>query len=166
MKKFIAATIIIAVSLISIWLILFNFCFPLQYRQEIKAATKIYHIEPALVAAIINAESSFDKTKVSPKQAIGLMQLLPSTAKSLTKEDIDLFDPATNIMLGVKYLSYLINKFNDVDTALFAYNAGEGNVTRWLKEQGKPYLTTCPFKETNAYVAKIKKTIKFYRGRI
>ena len=155
------------VILVGIWFLLFNVCFPLRYREEILAASQTYQVDPVLVAAPINAESSFDHTKVSNKQAIGLMQLLPSTADSLTKEtNIDLYDPATNINLGVKYLAYLINRFNDVDTALFAYNAGEGNVARWLNEQGTTSLTSCPFKETNAYVNKIKKTKKYYRGRI
>ena len=87
-------------------------------------------------------------------------------AASLTDQEVNLFDPKTNISLGVKYLSYLIKKFNDTETALFAYNAGEGNVARWLSEQGVTQLRTCPFKETNAYVAKIKKTLKYYNNRI
>ena len=167
MKKFTAVSVLIFVVLLTAWVTLFNLCFPLHYRNEIITAGKTYSINPTLIASIINAESSFDKNKISPKQAIGLMQLLPTTAQSLTdNENIDLFDPETNINLGVKYLSYLINKFNDIDTALFAYNAGEGNVTRWLNEQGTKRLTTCPFKETNAYVTKIKKSLKYYRGRI
>lgn len=167
MNKFNLFVICIFISLISIWLVLFNICFPLKYHDEILIAAKTYSIDPVLIASQINAESSFDKNKVSPKKAIGLMQLLPSTAKSLTNnEEIDLFDPNINIDLGVKYLSYLINKFNDIDTALFAYNAGEGNVTRWLTEQNITKLKTCPFKETNAYVAKIKRSFKYYRGRI
>ncbi len=166
MKKFIVITVIAIIGIVGIWYFVYNICFPLKYREEILNATAIYHLDPVLVAALINAESSFDENKVSHKQAVGLMQLLPSTADSLTQEDYDLFDPATNITLGVKYLAYLINKFNDVDTALFAYNAGEGNVTRWLSEQKTLQLKTCPFKETNAYVSKIKKTMKYYRGRI
>lgn len=139
---------------------------PLQYESEIKAAAATYNVEPALIAAIINAESSFDKDKISPKNAIGLMQVLPSTAEYITKEVTDLFDAATNINVGTRYLAYLINKFNDVDTALFAYNAGEGNVARWLAEQNCQALTTCPFPETNAYVAKVKKNYQYYRHRI
>jgi len=155
------------VGLIGSWLMIFNFCFPLKYRDEILAAGKTYSVDPVLIAAIINAESSFNKDKVSPKHAVGLMQLLPTTAKSMAEdEEIDLFNPETNIRLGVKYLAYLIKKFGDIDTALFAYNAGEGNVTHWLTEQGVTYLTTCPFKETNAYVSKIKRSLKYYRGRI
>ncbi len=166
MKKFAVFAVIGLVALVGVWWLLFNLWFPLQYREEIQAAAKTYQVDPVLVAAVINAESSFDHTKVSQKQAVGLMQLLPSTAAALTSNEVDLFDPKTNIDLGVKYLAYLINRFNDTDTALFAYNAGEGNVARWLKEQNQSKLTTCPFKETNAYVAKIKKTMKYYRGRI
>ncbi len=166
MRKFIIVAVVLTVGLIGTWLLLFNVCFPLKYRQEILTAAQTYDVDPVLIASVINAESGFDKDKVSPKQAVGLMQLLPSTAAAMTKDEINLFDPATNITLGVKYLAYLINKFNDVDTALFAYNAGEGNVARWLSEQGKTKLTTCPFKETNAYVNKIKKSLKYYRGRI
>lgn len=154
------------VGLIGVWLMVFNVCFPLKYRAEILTAAETYAVDPILVAAVINAESGFNKDKVSPKDAVGLMQLLPSTAAALTDTEIDLFDPATNITLGVKYLAYLIDKFHDVDTALFAYNAGEGNVARWLSEREITKLTTCPFKETNAYVAKIKKSLKYYRGRI
>ena len=146
---------------------LFNVCFPLKYRQTILTASRTYGVDSVLVAAVINAESGFDKNKVSVKQAVGLMQLLPSTAAALEPDQaIDLFDPTTNITLGVKYLAYLIDKFEDTDTALFAYNAGEGNVARWLNEHGKTKLTTCPFKATNAYVYKIKKSLKYYRGRI
>lgn len=166
-KKFIILAIIALVGLVGLWLLFYNVWFPLQYRTEILAATKTYQVDPVLVAAVINAESSFDNTKISHKQAVGLMQLLPSTAASLTnEEDFDLFDPATNIKLGVKYLAYLINRFSDVDTALFAYNAGEGNVARWLSEQKTDKLKSCPYKATNAYVAKIKRTMKYYRGRI
>lgn len=145
---------------------MFNVLYPIKYKQIITNAGNKYNIDTVLIASIINTESGFNYTKVSKKNAVGLMQLLPSTAKSLTNEDYDLFDPTTNINLGVKYLAYLINKFQDVDTALFAYNAGEGNVSRWLSEQNITSLTSCPFKETNAYVLKIKKTMKYYRGRI
>lgn len=166
-KKFTIITSVVLITLIATWLLIYNIFFPLQYRQEILAATNVYQVDPVLVAALINAESSFDNTKVSEKQAIGLMQLLPSTAASLTDEkDFDLFNPTTNINLGVKYLAYLIKRFKDTDTALFAYNAGEGNVTRWLNEQNVDKLKSCPYKETNAYVAKIKRTMKYYRGRI
>ena len=166
MKGIILVFSILIVGIVTFWLLFSNVLFPIKYRTEILAAAKTYSVEPALIAAVINAESSFDKDKVSPKKAMGLMQLLPSTAASLSSNEIDLFDPKTNIMLGTKYLAYLINKFNDTETALFAYNAGEGNVARWLTEKNETKLRSCPFKETNAYVNKIKNTLKIYRRRI
>lgn len=166
MKKIFVITSVCLVFLVTIWLLFYYVLYPVKYKNEIIIAAKTYNVEPALIAAVINAESSFDKNKVSVKNAVGLMQLLPSTAASLTDQEVNLFDPKTNISLGVKYLSYLIKKFNDTETALFAYNAGEGNVARWLSEQGVTQLRTCPFKETNAYVAKIKKTLKYYNNRI
>ena len=166
MKRFILISLIVIVSVITFFLLFANVLFPIKYRSEIIAAAKTYGVEPALIAAVINAESSFVPNKVSPKNAIGLMQLLPTTAASLTNQEINLYDPKTNIMLGTKYLAYLIKKFNDVETALFAYNAGEGNVAKWLNERNETRLESCPFKETNAYVKKIKTSLKFYRRRI
>ncbi len=166
MKFFIASVSFFAVAILGLWLLFFNVLYPLKYKEEILVAARTYNIDSVLIAAVINAESSFDKTKVSPKNAIGLMQLLPSTASSLMEGEIDLFDPKVNIDLGTKYLAYLIKKFDDTETALFAYNAGEGNVARWLATEGITKLTSCPFKETNAYVAKIKKSMKYYRNRI
>ena len=145
---------------------LFVILYPLAYKDEIVAAGEQYDIQPALIAALINAESSFDKNKVSKKGAVGLMQVMPTTATYISKSNPDLFDAQTNIAVGVKYLAYLIAKFGDTTTALFAYNAGEGNVARWLKEQDVKQLTSCPFPETNAYVHKIQKTIKHYTWRI
>ncbi len=166
MKKLIIICALCFIFLIGAWIVLFDVLFPLKYKEEILIAGQTYSVDPVLIASVINAESSFDYKKVSAKNAVGLMQLLPSTAESLTEEDVDLFNPKTNITLGVKYLAYLIDKFNDIDTALFAYNAGEGNVSRWLTEQKTDKLKSCPFKETNAYVSKIKKSLKFYRYRI
>jgi len=165
-KKLIILLSTFLIISVSLYLFIFNALYPLKYKNEILIAAQTYAVDPVLIAAVINAESSFKTNTISKKNAVGLMQLLPSTAESLTDEAFDLFDPKTNITLGTKYLAYLIKKFKDVDTALFAYNAGEGNVLRWLSEQNKDKLQTCPFKETNAYVKKIKNSLKFYRNRI
>ena len=169
MKKWIAIGAVGMLVLAVLGIIcVFGVLYPLKDRTEIISAATEYAIDPVLVAAIINTESSFDQNKVSSKQAVGLMQILPSTAVYIADDgaNLDLFDAATNIQIGVKYLAYLINKFGDIDTALFAYNAGEGNVARWLVEQNVNQLTKCPFPETNAYVAKIKRSMKFYHGRL
>jgi soluble lytic murein transglycosylase len=145
--------------------------YPLRYKNEIIMYATENNLPPELVAGVINAESGFVADKVSKKGAVGLMQLLPTTANytvqkyGLMTTAPDLFDTEQNIKVGTKYLKYLCDRFGDTQTALFAYNAGEGNVAKWLNEQNTDKLTACPFPETNAYVAKILRTLKWYRFR-
>lgn len=166
MKKVITVIAVCAVIFLGVWFCLFCLIYPLKYETEIQAAASKYDVSPALIASVINAESSFNKDKISKKGAVGLMQVLPSTANYVTQENMNLFNAGENIDVGTRYLSYLIKKFDDIDTALFAYNAGEGNVARWLDEQGVTKLTNCPFPETNSYVAKVKKGVNFYHSRL
>lgn len=155
----------------------FNFVlYPLKYKNEIKTYSNEYNIETSLVASVICNESSFDENSKSKKGAIGLMQLMPSTAKWLCEklgEEYDeqkLYTPEFNIKLGTYYLQYLKNKFEDTDTAIAAYNAGEGIVAAWLKNQeyskdGKT-LKSIPYQETSNYLTKVKRTVRFYKDRI
>jgi soluble lytic murein transglycosylase-like protein len=104
-------------------------------------------IDPKLVLAVIATESAFQTDAVSPRNASGLMQLMPETAQRFGVKNV--FDPGENIRGGVKYLRWLLTYFeNDLSLALAAYNAGEGAVTRY---GGIP-----PFPETRAYVEKIR----------
>jgi len=116
----------------------------------LKAANR-YKVDPAMVMAIIMAESSYNPKAISKKGAKGLMQLMPTTARSLGVKDI--FNPEHNINAGVRYFKKLLNQFDgDVELALAAYNAG----SRKVKEhRGIP-----PFRATKYY---IKKVIKYYR---
>ncbi|MBQ7977537.1 MAG: lytic transglycosylase domain-containing protein [Clostridia bacterium] len=146
--------------------------YPLKYRDLIEKYSTTYTLEPELVASVINAESGFDKNSVSNAGAIGLMQLLPSTAEyianinSITYSQEKLFDPEYNICLGCAYLNYLIKKFDDINTALCAYNAGPGNVAHWLENpkftQNGLTLTSTPFPATNFYLAKIRQNQQIY----
>lgn len=124
----------------SIPLHLESFSYPIQ-----SAATR-YGVDPALVRAVIHAESAFKADAVSRKGAIGLMQLMPATAKDMGVKDSSL--PAQNIQGGVKYLAWLLAQHKgDVTLAVAAYNAGPGAVRR---HQGIP-----PFAETQTYVKRV-----------
>jgi soluble lytic murein transglycosylase len=137
-----------------------------QYDEEIADAVSDVGIDFSLVKAVVCVESSFDEDAISFKGAIGLMQVLPSTANFISDGVVDLFDPQVNLAVGVKYLSYLLNKFNDEKTALAAYNAGEGRVLSWLND--KRYssdavsLRYIPFKETRNYVKRVLALKSFY----
>ena len=146
---------------------LYGCLFPYPYRKEIEAGS----CDPLLTIAVIRAESGFRANAVSGAGAVGLMQLMPETAEYVRAmhgyAKGELTDPAYNILLGSAYLSYLLGKYRDIDTALAAYNAGEGNVFLWLKNSDYSddgiTLKAIPFPETAGYVEKINETFKIYK---
>lgn len=110
-------------------------------------------LDPALIKAVIHAESAFHTQAVSRAGAKGLMQLMPGTAAALGVSDP--FDPEQNIAGGARYLSQQISRFGDVQLALAAYNAGPGSVLRY---GGIP-----PYPETEAYVSRVLGYLEAYR---
>ncbi len=116
------------------------------YRREISTAATEFDVDPALVRAVIHAESDFNPRALSPKGAQGLMQLMPATARELGVQDAGI--AAENIRGGVKYLAGLLARFDgNVKLATAAYNAGPGAVDRF---GGVP-----PYAETRAYVKRV-----------
>ncbi len=126
-----------------------------SYEDLIERYAEQQGVEAALVKAVMRVESCFDHRAVSRVGARGLMQLMPGTAADLGVSDS--FDPAQNIRGGVTYLRLMLDRFgNNQKLALAAYNAGPGAVT---KHQGVP-----PFKETQAYVEKVRSHYERYRS--
>lgn len=124
-----------------------------EYDVFIERAANHYKIDPLIVKAMIMQESSFNPRALSSKGALGLMQLMPGTAKDMGV--VDITDPEQNIMGGVKYLRKQLDRFRSLDLALAAYNAGPGNVKKY---QGIP-----PFRETQDYIKKVNKNLKKLR---
>lgn len=122
-----------------------------RYDNLITLAAGQHRVDPALVKAVIHAESLFNPQAISRVGAQGLMQLMPETAAYL--EVSNPFDAKENILGGTRFLAYLKGKFSTLDHILAAYNAGEGNVRRY---------GGIPFKETQAYVRKVKQLRQRY----
>lgn len=118
-----------------------------RHDQQIRLAAQEYGIEPALLHAVVQVESGYNARAVSPKGAVGLMQLMPTTARALGVRNS--IDPQANLRGGARYLRSLMTTFDgDLILALAAYNAGESTVRRYA-------LQVPPFAETRSYVAAV-----------
>ncbi|MFN4895755.1 MAG: lytic transglycosylase domain-containing protein [Pseudomonadota bacterium] len=126
--------------------------FPDLYTDEIDRASSDHDVDPALVRAVIHAESAFNPYAVSPKGARGLMQLMPATARMLGVKNS--FSPESNIRGGTKYLAQLLKRFRNEAHAIAAYNAGEVPVNKY---NGVP-----PYSETREYVKRVLSLKKQY----
>ncbi len=147
---------------------------PLQYQDVIRQQAAEKHLDPALVAAVIYAETKFDP-RPSSAGAEGLMQILPGTALYLahrsgatTFSTADLATPAVNIAYGSYYLRYLLDEYHGSRIlALAAYNGGEANVDRWVARVsargGRFAIRDIPFPETQAYVERVLQARAEYR---
>ncbi len=143
-----------------------------KYSKKAEYYSNIYDLDSNLILAIIKVESNFNKDAKSDKGALGLMQLKISTfdyikqKEQLTYEP-DIFNENDNIMLGCAYVKYLFSKFNSLKLVLCAYNAGEGNVNKWLSNNNYSKdgenLEKIPFKETRNYYKKVMFYYNLYK---
>ena len=143
--------------------------YPQAFWPEVKEASEATSLDPYLILSVIREESRYEPEARSISGAVGLMQLMPQTArrygkdlKAHLKNSPELFDARTNIMLGSYYLKQLINKLGTIPLALASYNGGEDAVKEWLKN-GKyrtvdEFIEDIPFNETRNYVKKVLTT--------
>ena len=149
----------------------FDYFFPRSYNSYVEVYSEKYGVDKNLIYAVIKAESNFDREAVSYKGAKGLMQITDETADWCAGEiglnEYDILNVGANIEIGTYYLSYLISRCGgNEQNAIAAYNAGHGNVEKWLKnpeysKDGKT-LSIIPFKETETYVKKVALYKKIY----
>ena len=149
---------------------------PLTNADVIRQQAAEKHLDPALIAAVIYAETKFDP-RTSATGALGLMQIMPQTAEFLARRSgattftvADLGTPQVNIAYGSYYLRYLLDEYHgNLTPALAAYNGGESNVNRWLaaaRARGGGFTTAdIPFPETRAYVVKVLSAERDYRQK-
>ena len=178
MKKILKAITVLVVIVI-LYIIFYNLKEPIlrkiyiiEYQEYVEKYSEEYNVDKYLIYAIIKAESNFKEDANSSKGAKGLMQIMDSTAEDIAKNsniklnENDIIKPDVNINLGTNYISMLMQKYENIELALAAYNAGSGNVDNWikdgvLKDDGSNY-ENIPFKETNNYVRKILKDYEIY----
>jgi soluble lytic murein transglycosylase len=147
--------------------------FPRPHKGHVRTSEAASKLPPDLVWSVMRQESAFDPEVVSPARAVGLMQLLPETARAVAKDakiDHDesmLTVPEHNIALGARYLRELLDKLDDVvPLAVAAYNAGPEAIQRWLsKSKGETldvFVEAIPFIETRGYVVRVMGNLARY----
>jgi len=148
--------------------------YPMKHADLITGSAGQNQLDPALVAAVIYEESSFEETISSEAGAVGLMQLMPSTATWIAAKTggvdfrvSDLKDPSVNIAYGCWYLRYLTDRYGSTELALAAYNGGTENLDKWLADassQGRQFssATDIPWPETREFVVSVDKTRDIY----
>lgn len=151
--------------------------FPVLYRDMVHSQAEATDLDESWIYALLRQESAFNPTALSHAGAAGLMQLMPATARDVARSlglpspvRKDLFDPQINITLGSNYLSQMHRRYDGNPVlAAAAYNAGPGNVDRWLPEQpvnADVWIATIPFRETRGYVRRVLAYRLIYDHRI
>ncbi|MCL1883179.1 MAG: lytic transglycosylase domain-containing protein [Defluviitaleaceae bacterium] len=170
MKKWFMLAFILVLSVVAFAMAV-NLRFPVRHLDIVREHSG--ELDDSLILAVIMAESSFRENAESHRGAQGLMQLMPATAEEMARhmgmENFhaeDVWIPEINIAIGSFYLNRLANMYGCIELALAAYNAGQGNVNRWLSDpeisgDGKS-LDTIPFGETRNYIQRVNRNRRIY----
>ena len=175
-KKQIILIFCILIAFLNIPIRIQKIIYKKDYEEYVQKYSQQYNVDENLVYALIKAESNFNANAQSSKGAIGLMQLMETTAQDVCKRmDLNisnnelkekLLEPEININIGTKYLSILIQQYGNVEIAITAYNAGIGTVDNWIEKDiikaDGSNVEKIPYKETNNYVRKILRDYKIY----
>ena len=164
--------IVIIVAVICINKLMIKTMYKKEYSEYVIKYALEYDVDENLIYALIKAESNFEADAVSSKDAKGLMQLMYSTAEEVADKcgveltEKNILEPEVNINLGTRYIATLLEKYECIELALAAYNAGSGNVDKWIKNEtikaDGSDIENIPFKETNTYVRKIMRDYEIY----
>ncbi len=149
---------------------LWTLAYPLAYWEDLRLAAEAHRVDPYLVLAVVREESRYNPRVVSLAGAVGLTQLLPTTASAVVGEEVrpsQLMDPQTNITIGTRYLAGLLRQFKgDAVLALAAYNAGPvaaRRIARLPRADFDVFLESIPISETRAYVQRVLQSYRMYR---
>lgn len=171
--RFTALILMVVIVIIAGYNIVLRCLYPQNYSEIIEKYSEEYNVRPTLVCAIIKCESGFEPTAKSSSDARGLMQLMEETfydmqkllddPKSITYQE-HCFDEEINIKYGTRYLRYLSDMFNgDEISVIAAYNAGPGNVKKWLDGKKTLKEADIEFSETAKYVKRVLETQEYYK---
>ncbi len=179
LNRIIIAIVIVLICFLVLIYILKSFIYPTHHFEIIKKEAAQNNVDPYLILAIIKTESGFDSLATSHKNAKGLMQIMDSTAEEINKDgnvvegtdELNIYDENTNIALGCKYFGLLVSKYNgNYYLAICAYNAGMGNVDKWINEgiisdklDSYDNSNNIPYEETKKYLKKVINSYKMYR---
>lgn len=142
-----------------------------DYGYFVEKYSAEYGLEEEFVFAVIKAESDFQEKAISKSGALGLMQIIPSTAKWISSEFDEsyskdrLLTAEVNIKYGCFYLKYLFSKFENQDAVTCAYNAGETVVRGWLDENGEIDEGKIEYEETRVYLERVRKFYQMYKTK-
>ncbi|MCR5845952.1 MAG: lytic transglycosylase domain-containing protein [bacterium] len=172
-RRIIKMIIALAILCLAFWFVLPSvqrLYFKLDYVEQIQEAADRYHVNPYWIAAMIKCESNFEPEAVSSAGAVGLMQIMPTTAEDIERTGLvdataysfeNLTDPETNINFGTAYLRSLVERYHEMDPAIAAYNAGYGNVDKWL-ENDSDVRNSVEFRETKKYLRDVHRAKDYY----